>query len=345
MNNISLLAIDIAKNIFQLHGNDRNGKCVYKKRIKRETLIPTISNIPQCTIVMESCGGSNYWHREFTKIGHTVKLISPQYVKPFVKTNKNDANDAEAIAEAASRPSMRYVDVKSVEQQDIQSLHKIRSRLVKNRTQLANQIRGLLLEYGITINKSIYNLNRDLPDILADLENDLTIITRDFISDLYEEFLYLGKKIETYNNKVKHLAKSSESCQRLLGIEGIGDLSATAILAIIGDPKNFKNGRHFAAYLGLVPRQHSSGQKTKLLGISKRGNTYLRTLLIHGARAVVANAKNKTDKKSLWIQEKLLRSGYCKTLISLANKSARTAWSILAKNTKYDINYDLKRVA
>ena len=299
----------------------------------------------KCTIVMESCGGSNYWHREFTKLGHKVKLISPQYVKPFVKTNKNDANDVEAIAEAASRPSMRYVDAKNIEQQDIQSLHKIRSRLVKNRTQLTNQIRGLLLEYGIAINKSHSTLNKNLPEILADMENDLTEITRGLIQDLYDEFLYFTKKIESYNIKVKQLAKTNESCKKILDIEGIGDLSATALISILGDPKNFKNGRHFAAYLGLVPRQNSSGQKVKMLGISKRGNTYLRTLLIHGARAVVANSTFKKDPKSLWIQNKLIRSGYCKTLVALASKSARTAWSILANDTKYDLNYKVKQVA
>lgn len=301
-------------------------------------------DIAKCTIVMESCCGSNYWYREFTKIGHTVKLISPQYVKPFVKTNKNDANDAQAIAESASRPSMRYVDAKSIEQQDTQSLHKIRSRLVKNKTQLANQIRGLLLEYGIIINQGHSCLSKALPEILADTDNQLTALTKDFIAGLYDEFLYSGKKVELYNVKVKQLAKSQEPCQRLLDIEGISELSGTAITAILGDPKNFKNGRHFAAFLGLVPRQSSNGQKTKLLSISKRGNTYLRTLLIHGARSVVANSTFKEDKKSLWIQEKLRRSGYCKILIAVANKNARVAWSILANKTKYDIDYNLNQV-
>jgi len=343
--NITILAIDIAKNIFQLHGNDKFGKCSYKRRIKRENLLPTIANIAKCTIVMESCGGSNYWYREFTKIGHTVKLISPQYVKPFVKTNKNDANDAQAIAQAASRPSMRYVDAKSIEQQNTQSLHKIRSRLVRNKTQLTNQIRGLLLEYGITINQGYSSLSKALPVILADTDNQLTDMTKDFLTDLYDEFLSLGKKIESYNVKVKQLARSQEPCQRLLDIEGIGELSATAITTTLGEAKNFKNGRHFAAYLGLVPRQNSSGQKTKLLGISKRGNTYLRTLLIHGARSVVANSTFKKDKKSLSIQEKLRRSGYCKTLIAVANKNARVAWSLLANKTKYDVDYNLKQVA
>ena len=266
--NINLLAIDIAKNVFQLHGNDSNGKCVFKKRINRNTLASTIANMPKCTIVMESCGGSSFWHRKFTAMGHQVKLIAPQYVKPFVKTNKNDANDAEAIAEAASRPNMRYVEPKTTEQQDIQTLHKIRSRLVGNKTQLANQIRGLLLEYGITIKQSHAALSESLPTIIEDTTNELTPFTRLLVQELYDEFLELIKKIKNYDAKVKQIAKSHESCQRLIEIEGIGELTATAIIATIGSPNFFKNGRHFAAYLGLVPKQNSSGQKNQLLGIS-----------------------------------------------------------------------------
>ena len=256
-----------------------------------------------------------------------------------MKTNKNDANDAEAIAEAASRPSMRYVEPKTIEQQDIQAMHKIRSRLVKNKTQLANQIRGLLLEYGIAIKQSHYALREVLPTIIEDAENELTAITRELLNDLYEEFINLTEKVKNYDAKIKNLAKSQESCQRLMDIEGIGELTATAIISTMGNPSDFKNGRHFASYLGLVPRQHSSGQKTQLLGISKRGNTYLRTLLIHGARASIGKIEGKSDKKSQWIKEKLKRSGYCKTLIALANKNARTAWSLLANATKYDINF------
>lgn len=337
--NIKLLAIDIAKNVFQLHGNDATGKCVFKKRVSRKKLVETMVNIKPCTIVLESCGGSSYWHRKFTAMGHTVKLIAPQYVKPFVKTNKNDANDAEAIAEAASRPSMRYVEPKTIEQQDIQAMHKIRSRLVKNKTQLANQIRGLLLEYGIAIKKSHYALREVLPTIIEDAKNELTAVTRELLNDLYEEFINLTEKVKNYDAKIKVFAKSQEQCQRLMDIEGVGELTATAIIWSIGHPSYFKNGRHFAAYLGLVPRQHSSGQKTHLLGIRKRGNTYLRMLLVHGARSSIAHIEGKSDKKSLWIKEKLKRSGYCKTLIALANKNARTAWSLLENGTKYDINF------
>ncbi|MCF6777977.1 IS110 family transposase [Thiotrichales bacterium 19X7-9] len=336
---ITLLAIDIAKNVFQLHGNDVHGKCVFKKRLSRSKLAVEIANLPECTIVMEACGSASYWHRKFTAMGHVVKLISPQYVKPFVKTNKNDANDAEAIAEAASRPSMRYVKPKTLEQQDIQSLHKIRSRLVKNKTQLANQVRGLLLEYGITINQSHTALRERLPGILEDIDNDLTPLTRELVQGLYDEFIELTEKVKVYDRRVKQIVQTQESCQRLLEIEGIGELTATAIISTMGDPRYFKNGRNFAAYLGLVPKQSSSGEKSKLLSISKRGNVYLRTLLIHGARAVIAASSGKSDRKSQWIQEKIRRSGYCKTLVSLANKTARTAWSLMANGTRYDINF------
>jgi transposase len=337
--NIKLLAIDIAKNVFQLHGNDQYGKCVYKKRITRNKLSETITNLPVCTIVMESCAGSNHWHRKFVEMGHSVKLIAPQYVKPYVKTNKNDANDAEAIAEAASRPSMRYVKAKTIEQQDIQFTHKIRSRLIKNRTQLLNQIKGLLLEYGIAVSQTYYHIAEFIPSAIEDTENELSESTRDLLNDLYEEFNALNDKVKQYDLKIKVLVKNNNHCARLMEVKGIGQLSASAIVSTLSDPNHFKNGRHFAAYLGLAPKQHSSGNKSCLLGISKRGNIYLRTLLIHGARAVISNAKDKTDPYSKWIQEKLIRSGYCKTAIAIANKNAKVAWSLLANNSRYDSSY------
>lgn len=340
---IHILAIDIAKNVFQIHGNDKHGKCVLKKRISRNKLSEFIENTDRCTIVLESCGGSSFWHRKFTLMGHTVKLIAPQYVKPFVKTNKNDANDAEAIAEAAERPSMRFVGAKTIEQQDIQMIHKIRSRHIRNKTQISNQIRGLVLEYGLVINKSHRSLVEMIPAILEDPNNELTPLSRELIGDLYGEYQTLDNKVKLYDKRVKLLAESKESCKSLMEIEGIGSLTASAICATINNPRNFKNGRHFAAYLGLVPSQHSSGQKNQLLGISKRGNTYLRTLLIHGARAVIAASSGKSDIKSKWIQDKLNRSGYPKTIVALANKTARTAWAILANKTNYDVNF--KKVA
>ena len=270
--NISLLGLDIAKNIFQLHGVDGAGKQVLKQRIERNKLSEYIANLPVCTIAMESCGGSNYWARVFQRHGHTVKLISPQYVKPFVKTNKNDANDAQAITEAASRPSMHFVPVKQVEQQDIQSIHRVRSRLVKNKTALINEIRGLNLEYGIAIPQGAKKVKGLLRSIIDDQANELTISSRELMQELYEELVGLEERVAKMDKKIKIICKNDEVCQRILAIPGIGELTATAIVAAVPNPNEFKNGRHMAAWLGLVPQQSSSGNKQILLGIIPNQN-------------------------------------------------------------------------
>ena len=301
---IDLLGIDIAKSVFQLHGVDCNGKAVLKKRLSRGKLAEYIANLPPCTIVMESCGGANYWARVFQRTGHVVKLISPQFVKPFVKTNKNDANDAEAITEAASRPSMNFVPIKQVEQQDIQSLHRVRSRLVKNRTALINEIRGLNLEYGITIPTGASKVKTELCFIISDESNELTTASREFMSDLYNELVEIEGKLKNLEKKVKQICRQNEDCQRIMKIPGVGELTATAIISAVPNPDVFRNGRHMSAWLGLVPRQHSSGDKMILLGISKRGDRYLRTLLIHGARAALSKCKNLDNEYGRWLTEK-----------------------------------------
>ena len=255
--NINLLGIDIAKNVFQLHGIDSRGNVALKKRISRDQLASCVANMPPCIIVMESCGGANYWARVFQRGGHSVKLISPQFVKPFVKSNKNDAADAEAITEAASRPSMNYVPIKQVEQQDIQSLHRIRSRLMKNRTALINEIRGLNLEYGVTIPVGASKVRAHLSLIITDAQNELTPATREFMSNLYDELVELEDRLKKLNRKIQCICKESDICQRLLKIPGVGELTATAIIAAISNPSVFKNGRHMSAWLGLVPRQSS----------------------------------------------------------------------------------------
>jgi transposase len=335
MNKVELLAIDIAKNIFQLHGIDQSGNIVLRRRLKREKLSELIINLETCTIAMEACGGSNYWARKFVALGHKVKLISPQFVKPYVKSNKNDRNDSEAICEAASRPNMRFVSPKNIEQQDIQSLHRIRSRLVQERTALVNQIRGLLMEYGIIISQGIRNVRNILPEILEDAENELSDISRRFLFDLYEQLSYKDKKIIEYEVQLKTIFKSNRDCQKIAAIEGVGLITATAIVSHIGDAKVFKNGRHLSAFLGLVPKQHSSGNKQRLLGISKRGDNYIRTLLIHGARAAIIAATNKTDPKSAWIKSIKERRGSNKAAVALANKNARVIWALLAKDCVY----------
>lgn len=335
MSNITLLGVDLAKNVFQLHGVDAKGRSVLRKKLTRSKLLETIANMPACTIAMEACSGANHWHRKFSSFGHEVKIISAQFVKPYVKTNKNDFNDAEAICEAASRPSMRFVTPKTIEQEDLQAMHRIRSRLVEERTALTNQIRGLLAEYGIVIAQGINNVRKKLPEILEDGENELSVRGRELFADLYEELCEKDKRVEAYDTKLNEVFKTNDMCQRISKIEGVGPVTATAIVATIGDPKIFKNGRHFAAFLGLVPRQSSSGGKERLLGISKRGNVYVRSLLIHGGRAVVRVVNKKDDARSKWIRGLRDRRGANKTAVAVANKNARIIWALLAKNEQY----------
>lgn len=328
---IKTLGIDIAKRVFQLHGVDERGQIILKKRLSRDQLLKFIANIPPCLIGMEACGGSNYWARKFQAYGHEVKLMSPQFVKPYVKTNKNDAADAEAICEAVRRPNMRFVSLKSVEQQDIQALHRYRQRLVQDRTALVNQARGLLTEYGIIIPQGIGCVRKKLPEILEDMENDLSGLGREIFGKLYQELCEWDEKIKTLDKRINLICQQNDDCQRLAKVAGIGPLTATALIAAIGDIHVFKNGRHLAAWLGLVPRQCSSGNKQVLLGISKRGDCYLRTLLIHGARACVSFAK----QKSAWLEDLIKRRGKQKAYVALANKNARIVWALLAKGTDY----------
>lgn len=344
MSNITLLAIDLAKNIFQLHGTDTKGKPILKKKISREKLPEFIAKLDPCDIYMEACGSSNYWGRKFIKFGHKVRLINPKYVKPFVKRNKNDANDAEGIAAAAMAPNMSFCDVKTETHQDIQSTHRIRNLLVQQRTALANQIRGLLAEYGDVIAKGTTSIRKKLPILLGDNPSNLSSLMLSNIVDLYADFQRLDKQIASYDEKIKALFNSNEACKRLEKIPGIGMLAATILASTLGNGSAFKNGRHFAAFLGLVPRQHSSGGKERLLGISKGGDTYTRTLLIHGARAVATWAKKKTDTQSLWIKDLIIRRGKNRTAVALANKIARTAWALVHENAEYNPNHKSKHL-
>ncbi len=316
--NISVLGIDIAKNVFQLHGVDNTGKRILKKRIERNKLAEYITNLTQCTIVMESCGGANYWARVFQRYGHVVKLISPQFVKPFVKTNKNDANDAEAIVEAASRPAMNFVPIKQTDQQDIQSIHRVRSRLVKNRTALINEIRGLNLEYGVVIPLGALKVKSELRIIIDDEENQLTAFIRELMQDLYDELIEIECKLKKIEKQIKLICRNNEQCRRILNIPGIGELTSTAIVASVANANEFKNGRHMAAWLGLVPRQSSSGNKQVLLGISKRGDRYLRTLLIHGARSALCRCKFTDSKYGNWLNNKKATLSLNKAAVALA---------------------------
>jgi transposase len=333
---ISILGIDIAKNIFQLHGADNTGKSVLKKRLPRHKLAAYAATLSACTIVMESCGGANYWARVFQRSGHTVRLISPQFVKPFVKTNKNDANDAQAIVEAASRPSMNFVPIKQVEQQDIQSIHRIRTRVVKGRTALINEIRGLCLEYGVILTAGAARVKPSLCAAIASCDNELTVSSRESMQDLYDELVEVECRLKKLNTKVRQLCRQDERCTRILKVPGIGELTATAMVAAVPDPKEFQNGRHMSAWIGLVPRQSSSGDKQLLLGISKRGDRYLRTLLIHGARAVLSHRKDSDSDYDRWVAKKKTTLSHNKAAVALANKNARIIWSMLTTGEEFN---------
>lgn len=335
MNAVCTIGLDLAKQYFQVHGIDQRGKVVLQKKLTRHNLLKFFANLPQCVVGMEACGGAHHWARELEKLGHTPKLMAAQYVKPYVKTNKNDRADAEAICEAVTRPNMRFIAIKSVEQQEVLSLHRIRHGLIKRRTALANETRGLLLEFGLSLPQGIGHLRKSLPRIIEDLHNCLTLIQRDTFSDMYSELVDIDERVVKLERQLKVFVDNSEPCQRLLNVPGLGVLSATALLATVGQATCFKNGREMAAWLGIVPRQHSSGGKERLLGISKRGDSYLRSLLIHGARSVLQYCWRKEDERSRWLQRLADRRGPHKALVAQANKTARICWSILARNEEY----------
>ena len=333
--NATTVGIDLAKNVFHVHGADEKGHRVFTQRVSRSRLREFIANLPSCLIGMEACGGAHYWARCFQAMGHTVRLISPQFVKPFVKSNKNDRNDAEAICEAVCRPTMRFVAIKSIEQQDRQALHRVRQRLIGQRTALINQIRGLLSEYGIVIARQPAALRRRLPEVLEDGDNELSPSARCLFSQLHDELIEIQHRLNPVDQAIKDLAAQDETCRRLQDVEGVGPLTATALTAAVGDARVFENGRQFAAFLGLVPRQYSSGGKERLGGISKRGDTYLRTLLIHGARAAVRSARKKDTARANWIRRLEQRCGLQKTIVAVANKNARVLWALMARGEVY----------
>lgn len=336
--NSNVIAIDIAKEVFQLCKVDKKGKIVMEKRLTRGKLLPFMRQQSPTLIVMEACGGGNHWTREFKALGHEVKLIAPQYVKPFVKGNKNDKRDARAIAEAAQRPQMTFVQPKSVEQQDIQSLLRIREGYVTMRTKLINQLRGLLAEYGLVLSKQVSSMRKALPDLYdPESDNGLSLQMKQLLSQQYTTLLLFDEHIDICDLEIKRLAAGQEACQRLQAIEGVGPVTALALVAQVGDASVFKNGRHFAAYLGLVPRQHSSGNKQQLLGISKRGDGHLRRLLVHGARSVLIRTPGKTDSRSRWVESIKERKGHNKAAVALANKNARIVLALLKNDDVYRV--------
>ena len=336
--NLTTIGIDLAKSVFQVHGADEKGKAVLKKQLKRAQMLPFFANLTTCRIGMEACGSAHYWARKLQAFGHTVQLIAPQYVKPFVKRNKNDAADAEAICEAMMRPNMPTVPIKNASQQAILSVHRARQGFVKARTAQANQIRGLLAEYGIVIPKGIGHITKRVPEILEDGENDLPGSFRLLIQRLVDHLKELGRQVDELEAQIQLWHKSNPASQKLAKIPGVGPMTASAMAASVGDARHFKNGRQLAAWLGIVPRQHSTGGKSTLLGISKRGDTYLRTLLIHGARAVIRVIERKPNA-DLWLKNLLARRHKNVAAVALANKNVRTIWALLAHDREYQSGY------
>ena len=334
MKNIKVLGIDLAKNVFQLHGTDAKGKCVLRKRLNRPKLIEFLANLPPCIIGIEACGGSHYWARSFKKYGHEVRMMSPQFVKPFVKSNKSDRNDSEAIVEACIRPSMRFVPIKTTGQQDVLIIHKARELAIKSRTAQANQIRGFLSEYGVIVPQGISKIKK-LVEIIDANKDMLTPIIIDLMTELYDLFKVYDAQVKKYDKQLEILAKSNPLCQEVQKMPGVGPIIASAIVATIGDAKAFKNGREVSAWLGLTPRQYSSGEKIILGGISKRGDRYMRKLLIQGARTAVKVCDEKTDKLSRWVFKNKQRGGYNKAAVALANKNTRMIWAIMASGECY----------
>jgi len=339
--NITTIGIDLAKSVFQVHGVDKDGKTVVQKRLRRSKVLEFFVQLPPCLIGMEACSSAHYWARKLREQGHEVKLMAPQFVKPYVKANKTDAADAEAICEAVTRPTMRFVPVKSVDQHAVLSLHRARSGFVKSRTAQANQIRGLLGEFGIILPQGIVHVAGRLPDIIEDADNELPIVFRELLLRLRSHLLELNHQVQELEDQIDTWHKNNEDSQRLANIPGIGVLTASALVASIGDARCFKNGRELAAWLGLVPRQHSSGGKPLLLGISKRGDAYLRTLMVHGARSAVRVAANKQTPTDSWTNQLSTRRHMNVVSVARANKNARIVWALLAYKRDYDGEYKL----
>lgn len=314
---------------------DATGQILFRKRLSRDALMPFITQLPPVVIGMEACGGAHYWARRFREHGHEVKLMAPQFVKPYVKSHKNDTRDAEAIGEAVTRPTMRFVPVKGLAQQDIQSLHRARERLMKVRTALVNELRGLLSEYGIVLPTSVSKFRQAFVAKLEAERSKLTELSHELFTHLFDEFVEVEKRLVYYDEKLTTMAHHHPECQRLLTIPGIGPLTATALVAAVSDAEQFRNGRQFAAWLGLVPRQHTTGGKERLLGISKRGDGYIRKLLVHGARATVRWVGSKADRRSQWIRQLIERRGTNRTAVAVANKNARIAWVLLSRQQEY----------
>jgi transposase len=330
---ITTVGIDLAKNVFSLHGVDVAGKTVLRRTVRRDRLAETVAAMPRCLIGMEACSGAHEWGRRFQAHGHTVKLMAPKFVAPYRKSDKNDGNDAEAVCEAVTRPNMRFVPVKSAEQQALLSLHRVRQGFVVERTAIINRLRGLLSEFGVVLPLRSVTVRRQA----AQAAEVLPELARRAIGDLLDQLRHLDERVDAYDGEIHAQAKLSELARRLMQVRGIGAITALAIVATVGNAREFKNGRQFAAWIGLVPCQHSTGGKSRLGHISKRGDAYLRNLLVQGARSVLQTAAAHQDRLSRWALEVQARRGYYRALVAIANKNARIAWALLAKDQRLRI--------
>ena len=331
------VGVDLAKNVFQVHGVDRDEKSVWQRKLKRDEWIKVLleKTEPGCVIGMEACSGAHHWARVLQAQGYVVKLIAPQFVKPYVKSNKNDANDAEAICEAMSRPSMRFVNIKTTAQQDIQAIHRIRAGLMDQRKAKGNQIRGLVAEYGLIAPKELSHLRSAIPTWLEDAENGLSGKFRSLLNGAWSDLLLLDQRVKELDQEIMGIAENDPIAKRLQQLRGVGPMIATALLAAVGDASQFKNGRQMAASLGLTPKQNSSGGKEKLLGISKRGDAYVRCLLVHGARSMIRASRNKDDPLSQWVLRIANTRHPNIAAVAMANKTARIAWAMIRHEVDY----------
>ena len=367
---VTTIGIDLAKSVFAVSGADRRGRVIVRRQLRRAQVLGFMRGLPRCTVGMEATGGAHYWARQLTALGHEVRLMSPALVMPYRKGNKTDRNDADAILEAVTRPSMRFVMVKSVAQQDLLALHRVRAQLVKSRTALCNQLRGLLRERGVAVRTGVAGLRRGLGAALAAESSELSGEMREVLVScpannftVHNDFLKcrrgqndptmktylrdttlgemsqwlqtLEQRIASCEARITRKFKHDERCERLAEVPGVGPLTATALVAAVGNAQQFRNGRELSAYLGLVPRQHSSGGKTVLLGITKRGDRYLRTLLIHGARSALRQGKRKGDARSDWAARITAARGLNVAAVAMANKNARVLWALLSRGDRY----------
>src|ERR1700693_844992 len=342
---ITMTGIDLAKALFQVHGVDKHGKVGLRKQLKRKDVLSFFANLEPCLIGMEACGSAHYWARKLTELGHTVRLMAPQFVKPYVKTNKSDRNDAEAICEAVARVNMRFVPVKTAEMQAVLALHRARQGFVKARTAQANQIRGLLAEFGIVIAKGIGHITKRLPEILEDGENGLPGMMRELLQRLGANLQDMDKQVRELEHQIVLWPRENEASRKLEAIAGIGALGASVMVATLGDAQSFEHARQVPAWLGMVPRHEGTGGNVKLGRISKRGDVYLRTLLIHGARAVITAVERKPDHADEWLKQLLARRNKNVATVALAAKNARIAWALLAHQRSYQHDYLTTRKA